>query len=172
MSAKQASLNRATREASTNGKTFQPWSHVQPLEDFRREIDELFSRFVGGRGRTTGPIPALPPIESFLDGNEYVIRLDLPGIRPNDIEVTATEDVVIVQASRQHHDEQKDRDFIHCELTYGGFERSITLPRGIRAEDIKAAYNHGVLELRMPAPKEAAGRKVPIQVEPPKAKNS
>jgi HSP20 family protein len=80
-------------------KTLQPWPHVQPLEDFRREIDELFSRFVGGRGRTAGPIPALPPIESFLDGSEYVIRLDLPGIEPKDIEVTVTEDVVIVRAS-------------------------------------------------------------------------
>jgi HSP20 family protein len=111
---------------------------------------------------------ALPPIKSFLEGNEYVIRLYLPGIEPKDIEVTVTEDIVIVRALRQHH----DWDFIHCELTRGGFERSLTLPRGIRAEDVKAAYNHGVLELRMPAPKEAAGRIVPIQVEPPKAKNS
>ena len=53
-----------------------------------------------------------------------------------------------------------------------GCEHSVTLPRGIRAEDVKGAYNHGVLELRMPAPKEAARRKVPIQVEAPKAKNS
>jgi HSP20 family protein len=148
-------------------KTLRPWSHVQPLEDFQREIDELFSRFVGGRGRTAGPILAPPPIE-FLDGSEYVIRLDLPGIDPKDIEVTVTEDIVLVRASRQHH----DWDFIHCELTHGGFERSVILPHGIRAEDVKATYNHDALELRMPAPKEAAGRKVPIQVEPPKAKNS
>jgi len=46
-----------------------------------------------------------------------------------------------------------------------GCEHSVTLPRGIRAEDFKATYTHGVLELPMPAPKEAAGRKVPIQVE-------
>jgi len=152
-------------------KTLRPWSHVQPLEDFQREIDELFSRFVGGRGRTAGPILAPPPIE-FLDGSEYVIRLDLSGIDPKDIEVTVRENVLIVRASRQHHDEQAEWDFIHCELIHGEFERSITLPPGIRAQDVKAAYNHGVLELRMPAPKEPAGRKVPIQVEPPKAKNS
>jgi HSP20 family protein len=148
-------------------KTLRPWSNVRPLEDFQREIDELFSRFVGGRGPTARPILAPPPIE-FLDGSEYIIRMDLPGIEPNDLEVTLTEDVVIVRASRHHHDEQEDWDFIHCELTHSGCERSVTLPRGIRAEDVKAAYNHGVLELRMPAPKEAAGRKVPIQVEAPK----
>ena len=152
-------------------KTLRPWSHVRPAEDFQREIDELFSRFVGGRDQTVRPILAPPPIE-FLDGSEYIIRIDLPGIEPKDIEVTVTENVVIVRASRHHHDEQEDWDFIHCELTHGGCERSVTLPRGIRAEDVKAAYNHGVLELRMPTPKEAAGRKVPIQVEAPKAKNS
>ena len=153
-------------------KILRPWSRLHPFKDFQREIDELFSRFVGGRGRAAGPIRALPPIESFFDGSEYVIRVDLPEIEPKDIEVTVRENVLIVRASRQHHDEQAEWDFIHCELIHGEFERSITLPPGIRAQDVKAAYNHGVLELRMPAPKEPAGRKVPIQVEPPKAKNS
>ena len=100
-------------------KTPRPWSHVQPPEDFQREIDEGFSRFGGGRGRTARPILAPRPIE-FLDGSEYIIRMDLPGIEPKDIEVTVTGDVAIVRASRHHHDKQEDWDFIHCELTRGG----------------------------------------------------
>lgn len=153
-------------------RSLQPWSHFQPLEDLRREIDDLFSRFPGRGGRRVGLVTAFPPIEAFLDGNQYVIRLDLPGIDPKEIEVTVREGLVTVRGSREHHDEQAERDFIHCEVTHGGFERSVTLPRGIRTEDIDATYHHGVLELRMPAPKETPGRKVPIQVETPKGQDS
>jgi len=77
--------------------------------------------------------------------------------------------VVTITGFREHHDKQESWDIIHCELTPGDFERKLRLPQGICANDIKAAYNHGVLELRMPAPKEDLGQKVPIQV---KVKNS
>jgi HSP20 family protein len=153
-------------------KTLQLWSPYHPVEDFRREFDDLFSRFLEGRRRSAGFISAAPPIESFLNGREFVIRLDLPGIDPKDVEVTVGEDVITVRASREHHDKRGNLDFNHCEMFHGGFERSVALPRGIRGEDAKATYKHGVLELRMPAPKETAGRKVPIQVETSKAENS
>jgi HSP20 family protein len=152
-------------------KILKPWSDCRSLEDFRHQIDDAFSRSLGA-ARQVSLVPALPPTESFLDGNEYVIRLDLPGINPKEIEVTVSGDVVTVRGSRGHHDKQASWDVIHCELAHGDFERKVRLPQGIRTEDIKASYNHGVLELRMPAPKEAAGRKVPIQVETTKAKNS
>jgi HSP20 family protein len=97
--------------------------------------------------------------------------MDLPGIDPTEIELTVTGDVVTVRGSREHHDKQESRDVMRCEVTHGDFERKVKLPHGIRTEDIKATHNHGVLELRMPAPKEIA-RKVPIQVESTTAKNS
>jgi HSP20 family protein len=152
-------------------RVLQPWTHFRSLEDFRGEIDDIFNRSLGA-ARQVSLVRALPPTESFLDGNDYVIRLDLPGIDPKEIEVTVSGDVVTVRGSREHHDKQASWDVIHCELAHGDFERKVRLPQGIRTEDIKASYNHGVLELRMPAPKEAPGRKVPIQVETTKAKNS
>ena len=149
-------------------KTVQAWSPYHPVEDFSQEFDNLFSRFLD---RGTAFMPVLAPIESFLDGREFVIRLNLPGVDSKDLEVTVKDDVVTVRVLRKPHDKHEDLDLIHCEVTHGGFERSVTIPRGIRTEDVKATYNHGVLELRMPAPKETAGRRVPIHVETPKAKN-
>jgi HSP20 family protein len=151
-------------------RTPQPWQHYRSLEDFRHEIDDVFSRSLGAT-RQASLVPALPPTESFLDGNDYVIRLDLPGIDPKEIEVTVSGDIVTVRASREHHDKRESWDVVHCELTHGDLERKVRLPHEIRTEDIRASYNHGVLELRMPAPKEARARRVPIQVETTKAKN-
>lgn len=145
-------------------RTPNPYMHFQSPEDFRREIDDAFKHSLVSCERNSAPV-AFPPVEAFLDNSDYVIRLDLPGIDPNEIEVTVTEDVVTVRGAREHHDNQEQRDFIHCELAHGGFERSVVIPRGIRTEDISASYKHGVVELRMPAPKESRKRKVPVQFE-------
>ena len=145
-------------------RTPNPRIPFQSPEDFRRAIDDAFRNSFVGPERNSTPV-AFPPIEAFLDGSDYVIRLDLPGIDPNEIEITVTEDVVTVRGAREHHDKQEPRDFIHCEVAHGGFERSVVIPRAIRTEDIRASYKHGVVELRMPAPKESRKRKVPVQFE-------
>jgi HSP20 family protein len=149
----------------------QPGAHFRSQQDFRREIDDIFSHSLGAALHAS-LVPAFPPVESFLDGEEYVIRIDLPGIDPKEIEVNVTNDIVSIQGSRQHHGKQEKLDFVHCEVAHGDFERSVRLPKGIRTEDIKARYNHGVLELRMPVPKGAAARRVPIKVETASARNS
>ncbi|MGH7780938.1 MAG: Hsp20/alpha crystallin family protein [Candidatus Binataceae bacterium] len=149
-----------------------PRMHFRSLEAFRREIDDIFSRSLGANVRSSTLDRVFPPIEAFLDGNEYVLRLDLPGIDPQEIEVTVREEVATIRGSRKPHARHAQWDLINCEIIHGDFERSIAIPRGVRVEDIKAAYNHGVLELRMPAPKETLRRKVPIQVENTKGKNS
>ena len=94
-----------------------------------------------------------------------MIRADLPGIDPQNVEISVTGDVLTIKGSREEKSEEKERNFVVKEVSYGSFERSITLPQGVKAEDIKAAYKDGVLELTAPAPKETAARKVAIQVE-------
>jgi HSP20 family protein len=145
-----------------------PRVYSPSIEDFRHEIEDIFSRSLGRTGQHEA-ISAFPPIETSCDGNEYLIRVDLPGIDPKEIELTVNGDVVTLRGSREHHDKQESWDVVYCELVHGDFERKLTLPQGIRTQDIKAAYIHGVVELRMPAPK-VVGRKVPIQFEATKAK--
>lgn len=152
-------------------RVLQPGAHFRSLQDFRREIDDIFSHSLGAV-RHASLVPAFPPVESFLDGDEYVIRIDLPGIDPKDIEVTAANDLVTIRGLREHHEKEETLDFIHCEVAHGDYGRSVRLPEGTRSQDIKARYNHGVLELRMPVPKETEARKVAIQVEGGSGRNS
>jgi HSP20 family protein len=94
-----------------------------------------------------------------------VVRADLPGIDPKDVEITVTGDTLTIKGSREEQREEKDRNFVFKEVSYGSFERSIPLPAGVKADDIKPSYKDGVLELTAPAPKELAARKVPIEVD-------
>ncbi len=142
------------------------WSPLRELTHFRRDFDDLFDRLLGGRlGPAFSKSTELPALESFIDNDKLVVRADLPGIDPKDVEVTVTGDTLTLRGKREQRLEESSANFIHSEVSYGSFERSLKLPGGVNADDVKASYRNGVLELTMPVPKDAAARKVTIQIE-------
>jgi HSP20 family protein len=144
----------------------QAWSPFRELDRFRRDFDDLFDRFLGGR-LTRPAAGSGPALESYVDNGQLVVRADLPGVDPKDVEITATGDQLIIRGKREQHAEEKARDFIHREVAYGTFERVMKLPAGVNPDQIKASYNHGVLELTVPLPEQSRTRKVPIQTAGP-----
>ncbi len=140
----------------------QAWSPFRELDRFRRDFDDLFDRFLGGR-LTRQSQSSGPPLESYVDNGKLIVRADLPGIDPKDVEITATGDQLTIRGKREQRHEEKGRDFLHREVAYGSFERVVKLPGGVNPDDIKASYNNGVLELTVLLPEQARTRKVPIQ---------
>ncbi len=139
----------------------QAWSPFRELDRFRRDFDELFDRFLGGRlSRQAASGPAL---ESYVENGKLVVRADLPGIDPKDVEITATGDQLIIRGKREQQREERVRDFIHREIAYGSFERIVKLPGGANPDEIKASYSNGILELIVPMPEQSKTRRVPIQ---------
>jgi HSP20 family protein len=141
----------------------QAWSPLRELDRFRRDFDDLFDRFLGGRLSRQSPGNG-PALESYVDSGKLIIRADLPGVDPKDVEITATGDQLTIRGKREQQREEKGRDFIHREVAYGSFERTIKLPSGVNPDEIKASYNNGVLELMVPLPEQSHTRKVPIQL--------
>jgi HSP20 family protein len=152
-------------------KEIQMWSPFRELDQFKRNFDEMFDRVLGGR-TPAEPIPELmrPAVESFVENGKIVIRADLPGIDPKDIDVTMSGDMLTIRGKRERTHEEKSRNYIRREVSYGSFERTVALPKGVDSGQIKAAYKNGVLELTVAAPKELSPRKVPIEIE--KRKNT
>jgi HSP20 family protein len=140
----------------------QPWSAFRELDRFRRDFDDLLDRFLGSRP-SRQERTVRPPLESYVEGGNFVIRADLPGVDPKDVEITANGDELTIRGKREQNHDAKDRDFIHRELVYGSFERVVKLPRGVNPEQIKASYSHGVLELTVPLPDRSHSHRVPIQ---------
>ncbi len=146
-------------------KELTTWSPLRELDNFRRGFDEMFDQFTkdwfsGDWMRTRGPA-----IESWIEDGNLVVRADLPGVDPKDVEVTVVGETLTLKGKREHKEEKSERDYFHREVSYGSFERSISLPKGVKAEEIKATYRNGVIELTMPIPKELSARKVPVTVE-------
>lgn len=102
-------------------------------------------------------------VEEFQDGDTMVVRAEIPGIDPDkDVELTISEGVLRVKAHREQTSEQKSREGYRSEFRYGSFVRSVPLPPGTRDEDVKASYNDGILEIRIPVGEVKAATKVPI----------
>ncbi len=139
-----------------------PWRPFRDLTSLHTEFDDLVSRFFGER-ETMWPA-AGPAVESFVRGDEMVIRADLPGIDPKDVELAIEGHHLVMRGERRAKEERKEKEYLFREVAYGRFERMIGLPEGINPDTIKAAYHDGVLEVTMKMPKGMEAKKVPITV--------
>lgn len=98
-------------------------------------------------------------IEEFLDGDRLVVRAEVPGVDPDkDIEVSISDGALHIQVSREEKLEHPSDGTFRTEFQYGSFARSIALPPGTYESEIKATYENGVLEVRLPIAKTATHR--------------
>jgi HSP20 family protein len=145
-----------------------PWpaSPFAIMNRFANEMDRLFEDFGFGRGllapRGFGEISQStwsPQIEVFEGEGQIVVRADLPGLSKDDVKVDITDDALTIQGERRHEHEQCDESFCRSERSFGSFYRSIPLPEGADADNAKANFRDGVLEVTIPAPERAQRRR-------------
>jgi HSP20 family protein len=116
----------------------------------RFDIPEPFRRFFEGEWDASWV-----RVEEFRDGSTMVVRVDLPGVDPdNDVEITISEGMLQIRAERREPAEDKTKNGYRSEFRYGSFSRNVTLPPGCRQENVTASYRDGVLEVRIPVPEE------------------
>jgi HSP20 family protein len=158
-------------------------SWPDPLSQFRRlseQMDRWFDSI--GMGRTGNRMSGTndhawmqnaanmwaPELETFLRDDQFVVRMDLPGVNKEDVNVEVTDDVIVIHGERQQtHQEERD-GFYRSERSYGRFYREVQLPEGAQADSAKANYRDGVLEVTVTAPPRQLNRprRVEIRASP------
>ena len=127
------------------------------------DFDRLFDGWLNPSLLTAGQGLAAPA-DVHETPEAYVIRLDVPGLSQKDVKVTVMGDTVTIRGERKQ-EEKLDRDNLHFrERRFGSFERGFTLQTPVRADQVRASYRDGVLEVRVPKAEEARTREVEIQV--------
>lgn len=143
------------------------WRPHRELFNLQHDIEEMFDRFFDvdrarpGRGRR---LPLMPAIETFTRDDRLVVRADLPGIDPAHVEIAVEGTRLTIKGERKWTSERTAPEGGYSEVTYGSFERALTLPEGVDPESVEASYKDGVLEVTMKTPANLAPRKVPITV--------
>jgi HSP20 family molecular chaperone IbpA len=134
-----------------------------PFSIMRQGLDEM-ERWVGRWGWRERMGDWSPAIEAFQRGNEFVIRVEAPGMTRQDLQVDVSDDAVTVRGERRE-DRKEERDgMFWTERSYGSFARVIPLPAGAIEDSAKATFKNGVLEIVMqaPSPETRRGRRIDI----------
>lgn len=129
-----------------------------------REFDEMFNRF-GLEKPFFEDMASMwtPELEMVTKDNALLVKLDVPGMKKEDITLEVTEDHLIVRGERKQEKEEKKEGFFRTERSYGSFYRAVPLPEGVKYELAKATMHDGVLEISMPMAKvEEKARKLEI----------
>ena len=146
--------------------------HHDPMAFVRRMSSEL-DRIVDewpflrphrpGVGATDSPSWS-PRIDVFEKDNRLVTRVDLPGVKREDVSVEVTGRHLALSGTRHEEAEDKKGNYYRTEREYGSFYRAVPLPDGVKADDVKATFANGVLEVSVPLPPktESSVRKIPI----------
>jgi len=135
------------------------------LSTLHKEMDELFRKTFG---LTTEPAferggMISPAVNTYVEGNNYFVEAELPGINKKDLDVSIDGNVLTLRGERRESKERKEEDYFIREAQYGTFVRRLTLPEGVNTEKIHAAYDNGMLRISMPLEKKlTTGRKVLI----------
>jgi HSP20 family protein len=137
---------------------------MNPFALMRRLTADM-ERALGAPGPESAEIAAWrPDIEVREEEGKLVVKADLPGVKQEDIKVSAADGTLTVEGERSHEKEVKESGYFRSERAYGRFCRMIPLPEGANMDQISANFANGVLEVKIPVPEMAKRRKeIPVQ---------
>lgn len=141
------------------------WEPFDDLRRMQREMDRLFVRLFGSEiGTAEKEGLWVPALDSFVKDDHLVFRSELPGVDPKDLEVSIMDREVVITGERRTNKEEKDKEYLLREISYGAFERHFSLPAGVQTGELKATFENGILEITVPAPAGAKARKIDIEI--------
>ena len=135
------------------------------LVSFREAMERLFDeRFFRPVWIGNGDRQADPALDLFTTPEAVIAKVALPGVKPEDVDVTIGDDLVTISGAFKEEKETSEAGYVHKELSQGMFSRSFSLPTAIKADAAKAEFKDGLLTLTLPKTEEVKPTHVKIQV--------
>lgn len=138
-------------------------SSFDRLSSLRDEVNRLFDFSLPARdsGLFSGWSPAL---DVFDDKDSLVVKVELPGLKKDEINISLHEGVLTVSGERKRETEKKEGESFRSERYFGKFQRSVTLPTAVDSNKVSAAYKDGVLTVELPKAEEAKPKQIAVSV--------
>lgn len=148
-----------------------PWrrgGQMDLFQQLQREMNQVMQRFFGeaeGEAGRTDLVAWAPRVDVEEDDKQFVVKADLPGVDPKDVEVSVVENALVLRGQKTEEREEKKKNYHRVERFEGQFYREIPLPRGIEADKIQAKSANGVVTVTIPKKAEAQPKKITVQAE-------
>jgi len=146
-----------------------PITRFDPFRDLfalQNRMNSIFQNYSPGQGENDALASAsfIPPVDIYENEHEVVLKLEVPGINKDDLDIRVENNTLTVRGERKFEKEEKEENFHRVERRYGSFYRSFTLPGTVDTEHLKADYENGVLRLRAEKRAEAKPRQIKVNV--------
>ena len=138
------------------------WAPNGDWMEVHEEVNRLFDSLAGSSASRSGEW--LPAVDVRETGDEFFVRMDLPGLNGKDVNVSVFEDTLTVRGERRETSEAKDVKWHRVERYHGAFERCFQLGTAVQGDKVSATYKDGVLEIRIPKAEQVTPREIPLQI--------
>lgn len=152
--------------------TLMKWDALRDVEN----LLERTNRSLGWTpGRSLGWLPMLAPdvaangewcpcVDIGENDRAFVLKVELPGVKPADVTINVQNDVLTLEGSRQREEESQGQRFHRLERSYGRFLRSFSLPDNVEAGEIAAHFHDGLLEIELPKTAATQARSIEVKI--------
>ncbi len=143
------------------------WQPMNELVSLRDAMDRLFEdSFIGPRWGWLAPASAANlAINMYETKNEVVVKAALPGVKPEEVEVTITGNTLTISGESKEENEVKEKNYMRKERQFTSFTRSVALPTGLKADQADASFENGVLTLKVPKTEEAKPKTIQVKAK-------
>ena len=144
--------------------TLARWDPFRDLMSIQGEMNRLFGRtFTGGEDVFAGSWA--PALDIYETDQKFVVSVELPGIEPEDVDVSVEDSTLTIRGERKFSDEVNEESYHRVERRYGSFVRSFGLPRTVDTDKIEASYDKGVLTVEVPKVEAPKPKKIAVKAE-------
>jgi len=142
------------------------WEPARELHTIQQEMNRLFGTFFDAPANGEGAVARrwIPAMDLVEEGEDFVLRADLPGLSQDQVKVELEDDVLTISGERGSEHEDRSDGYYRLERATGSFSRSLTLPEGVEPDSIEASFEQGVLTVRIPKPAQRKPQRVAINV--------
>ena len=144
---------------------WEPLREFSTMQDRMNRMDRLFRQSYSPEGPEEALTSSFaPPVDTYEDEHNIVLKLEVPGIDEKDIDVHVDNNTLTVHGERNIEKEEKEENYLRIERQYGSFTRSFTLPSSVDQGQVSADYDKGVLKIKLAKKAEAKPKQIKVNV--------
>ena len=140
------------------------WDPFRELASLHNRVNSLFQDYGRSNDELTTSGSFVPAVDVYEDEHKVVLKLEVPGVKEQDLDVQVENQTLTVRGQRSFENEEKEENFQRIERRYGSFTRSFTLPNTINTESVNASYENGVLKIELAKREEAKPKQIKVNV--------